>query len=122
MGKVCTAQKAESGTTAITDNDIRRKTESTEVDIVDRLKMEVRDRIELLRPLCGPHLSVFAHARHVIENCSTNGSASAILYRGRPITQPGHAFRVLADALACLAFRKGGVNFLGLHFDARKRP
>lgn len=33
--------------------------------------------------------------------------------------QTAEAFNALAAGLACLSFAKGGVDFLGLHFEAR---
>ena len=119
MHGATTLRDNEADTTAVDDRDIRQRGDTTKSGILDLLAIEVRRRIELLRPLCGPYLSVFAHAGNVLENSSTNGSAGVILYRGRPITPAARSFRVLANALACLAFRKGGVRYLGLHFDSR---
>ncbi len=115
-------QDRETGTTAVADAGTRRTGEPGHSAVIDRLDHAVRSRIELLRPLCGPHLTVFAHARHILERYSANGSAGIILCDGKLVLPAGRAFHLLADSLACLAYRKGGVKFLGLHFDPRRQP
>jgi len=42
-----------------------------------------------------------------------------ILYKSKKKGQTAAAFNSLAEGIACLAFARGGVRFLGLHFEAR---